>query len=424
MSLAKTTWTKFIRGSAFENSCVLLITANAVILGYQVQHMAMNSISHPPQLLANVQLSFTLFFLLELIARISAGPREWAVGEGRSWNWFDFIVVVASILELVLNSLIRSENEPGTSSNLSLFRVLRILRIVRVVRFIRVFRFFRELRMMVSSIMGSIKSLVWVIGLLFIILYIVAMYLTQVVTDYRMASDSDPNLAAKLESVFGSLFEGMYYLFQTMTGGVSWGEVSNPLTELHWAYGVFFCLFTSFTLFAVLNIVTGVFVEGAIGKAQSEKDEKIRRAMEEEMHNVHELEEIFKEIDIDASGQIDFHEFESLLKDQRIRAYFRTIGLHIQEAHGLFRLLDLDDSNTVSISEFIMGCVRLKGEAKGVDLATLMYENKRMMMKWSKFMYFVEDQFDHIKAEVDRMVACMAPSSKTPSCSPKKDAST
>ena len=73
----------------FENFCVLLITANAVILGYQVQHMAMNSISDPPELLANVQLCFTLFFLLELIARMSVGLREWAVGDGRTWNWFD-----------------------------------------------------------------------------------------------------------------------------------------------------------------------------------------------------------------------------------------------------------------------------------------------------------------------------------------------
>lgn len=397
----KNTYRWIIRSSWFENFCVMLIVTNTIFLGYQVQYMAVNIGSEPPESLIIAHSFFTFFFLVELLARISVGPREWATGEGWSWNWFDFVVVVASIMELVLNSMAALDS--GAGQNLSLFRVLRILRIVRVVRFIRVFRFFRELRMMVSSIMGSMKSLVWAISLLFVLLLIVAMYLTQMVTDYRTGSDSDANLVADLEKIFGSLFGGMYYLFLSMTGGISWGEVSGPLIRLHWGYGIFFCLFTSFILFAVLNIVTGVFVEGAIGKAQSEKDEKIRRVMEEEMANVHALENIFKEIDVDMSGQIDLEEFEILLKDKRIRAYFQTIGLHVQEAHGLFRLLDLDNSNTVSISEFIMGCVRLKGEAKGVDLATLMYENKRMMMKWSRFMYFVEDQFDQMKGEVDRL---------------------
>eukprot|EP00971_Amphidinium_carterae_P156559 3103366-Amphidinium_carterae.1 len=32
----------------------------------------------------------------------------------------------------------------------------------------------------------------------------------------------------------------------------------------------------------------------------------------------------------------------------------------------------------VSIDEFVTGMMRLKGGAKGVDLATLIYENKRM----------------------------------------------
>eukprot|EP00746_Dinoflagellata_sp_MGD_P010428 gnl/MRDRNA2_/MRDRNA2_121520_c0_seq1.p2 gnl/MRDRNA2_/MRDRNA2_121520_c0~~gnl/MRDRNA2_/MRDRNA2_121520_c0_seq1.p2 ORF type:complete len:111 (-),score=23.88 gnl/MRDRNA2_/MRDRNA2_121520_c0_seq1:630-962(-) len=49
-----------------------------------------------------------------------------------------------------------------------------------------------------------------------------------------------------------------------------------------------------------------------------------------------------------------------------------------------------------------MGCARLKGEAKSIDLATLMYENKRMMVKWAKFMHFIEEQFSDMKSEIKR----------------------
>lgn len=44
---------------------------------------------------------------------------------------------------------------------------------------------------------------------------------------------------------------------------------------------------------------------------------------------------------------------------------------------GIFQLLD-DGSGIVSIDEFVMGFLRLKGNAKAVDLVTLMYENRKM----------------------------------------------
>ena len=79
---------------------------------------------------------------------------------------------------------------------------------------------------------------------------------------------------------------------------------------------------------------------------------------------MHELEQVFKECDKDDSAHMDQEELEDLLNDQRVKAYFKTIGLHVTEARGLFRLLDLDNSNKAIKSEFIMGCARLKGEAK------------------------------------------------------------
>merc|ERR1712224_1178065 len=38
-------------------------------------------------------------------------------------------------------------------------------------------------------------------------------------------------------------------------------------------------------------------------------------------------------------------------------------------------------SGTVGVDEFVVGCLRLRGEAKSVDVATIMYENKRIMSR-------------------------------------------
>jgi len=199
----------------------------------------------------------------------------------------------------------------------------------------------------------------------------------------------------------------MYFLFQGMCGGVAWGDITAPLIELHWAYAALMVLFTCFTLLALLNIITGVFVESAFAKAQSDREAVVQAELKEETQKMQQLDEVFNEIDKNNTGYLTIHEFEAVVADPRVVAYFRSMGVHISTAYHLFRLLDLDNSNTVSSSEFVLGCLRLQGAAKNVDVATLMYENKRMMLKWVSFMDFVEEKFQEV-FEAIRQVSPLA----------------
>merc|ERR1712087_677028 len=94
------------------------------------------------------------------------------------------------------------------------------------------------------------------------------------------------------------------------------------------------------------------------------------------------MTEIFQEADTDCSGTVSWEELCEHLKTQEMQAYMSAMELDVAEAKGLFRLLDTQEAQEVSIDEFVVGCFRLKGQAKGLDLATLMYENKKMMETW------------------------------------------
>merc|ERR1711924_547793 len=59
----------------------------------------------------------------------------------------------------------------------------------------------------------------------------------------------------------------------------------------------------------------------------------------------------------------------------------KSLGMESAEAEGLFQLLDMDCSGSISVDEFIHGLTRLKNGAKNVDFCTLMYENKRLALK-------------------------------------------
>merc|ERR1712032_1516379 len=109
------------------------------------------------------------------------------------------------------------------------------------------------------------------------------------------------------------------------------------------------------------------------------------------------MRQIFERADKDNSGSLSWEEFERHLRDERILSYFALMGLDTLEAKNLLRILDVDDSNDVNIDEFLIGCFRLKGHAKQLDLATLMYENKRMIKRMTRFITYTVEEFQHVK---------------------------
>merc|ERR1740121_432645 len=235
---------------------------------------------------------------------------------------------------------------------------------------------------MVYSILRSAPSLCWSMLVIIMIIYIFCIFMVQNVSEYLFQEGPDVNNYEKLQDHWGSLTEGHYTLYQVMTGGISWGEVSNPLITIHWSNGVVIAFFVFFTVLVVSNIITGIFVDVAIQGAQNDREEAISEELHSKKNTAWRLKTIFKEADTDCSGAITFEEFERHLSDRRVRAHLASLGLEVDKAEGLFRLLDMDDSGSIGLEEFVIGCMRLKGGAKSIDLVTLMYENKRLLAQF------------------------------------------
>ena len=72
------------------------------------------------------------------------------------------------------------------------------------------------------------------------------------------------------------------------------------------------------------------------------------------------------------------------------------MGLDPAEATGLFHLLDIESEGSVSINRFVMGCLRIRGGAKAVDVLTLLYENKRLTTSWTNAAAKIREDFDRV----------------------------
>merc|ERR1712084_14789 len=69
-------------------------------------------------------------------------------------------------------------------------------------------------------------------------------------------------------------------------------------------------------------------------------------------------------------------ELESVMNHSHVAAYFSALDLDVKQVRKLFDLIDLDKSGSIDRSEFIFGCLRLKGSAKSLDVAILDNEIK------------------------------------------------
>lgn len=133
-------------------------------------------------------------------------------------------------------------------------------------------------------------------------------------------------------------------------------------------------------------------------KSRIELAEKEMRRKEKEAT---EITALFKSADADSSGLVDLSELERLLTEPVMAAYLNSLGIQVEEARGLFKILDWDGSGSIDVEEFVTGCMRIGGAAKGVELAMLHVVLNSLVTSFTNFCGVVENRFCSLGALID-----------------------
>mmetsp|Transcript_43734 Transcript_43734/g.136105 ORF Transcript_43734/g.136105 Transcript_43734/m.136105 type:complete len:321 (-) Transcript_43734:27-989(-) len=269
--------------------------------------------------------------------------------------------------------LIFPDDQRGVNlPNLSLLRFLRLIRILRLLRLINVIQ---ELNKMVYLIMGPLWSFFWTTALLMLMTLVGGVLFTQLVADHLNSFSGQPSEVEDLRSTFGSLGDTILALLAATSGGVDWMDVLRPLMEhmpnISFLLALLFLIYIAFSVLVVMNLVTGVFVDGA----------KRLTNLENERDLIKKVQRAFVMTDMDNSSIISWREFRLQLDSPAMKDFFNCIDIDHSQAATLFSLLDSDSTFTLNIEEFVQGALRLKGAAKAFDLAALQHEN-RMRARW------------------------------------------
>lgn len=243
--------------------------------------------------------------------------------------------------------------------------MMRFLRLFRILRVIRIVRFIQELNNILYLICGSLWAFFWTFSLLFLLSYVTGALFTQGVADARADNHFGVAHDDKLEEHFGTVMASIFSMYKAILGGIDWGELTSPLQDakIWWTQPVFM-MYIAFAALVMLNLVTGVFVDGA--RKLSQRDVKVDL--------LKRLEKILHQACIPEDGYISRSDFMDQMDNPDMVALFDAIGVSMeQEGHILFNLLDTSNRGKVTPEAFVLGGLRLQGAAQAFDLAKLVH---------------------------------------------------
>mmetsp|Transcript_57649 Transcript_57649/g.137100 ORF Transcript_57649/g.137100 Transcript_57649/m.137100 type:complete len:678 (-) Transcript_57649:123-2156(-) len=303
--IADLSWTE---SDTFHVFMMRVIAFNTIILGLEADY-DWGGFFYIEQVLL-------VIYTFELLARMKHHGMAFFQCKGdAAWNYMDLIVVCGGIMDqwmlpgisFMLDLCGLSNGDFTTSGNMgAVMSMLRIARLLRILRLIRLIKSVPELYSLAMGILESMRGMMWVLVLAFVVLYIFALLSVRLIRDGIIFGGKE-HTPPEVEAIFPSIHQAVWVFFVVMNG--------DP-TDLEPLFGAvpitqdIIMLFMVFSSWAILSILTAVVSENMIKTTErhraeeEEKDEQLRWALHRKL-----LCDIFENADASKDGSLTKQEF-------------------------------------------------------------------------------------------------------------------
>merc|ERR1719226_476441 len=110
------------------------------------------------------------------------------------------------------------------------------------------------------------------------------------------------------------------------------------------APSVLFGLYILFSIFAMINVGTAIFLDTVLQRSKNDRDFVIEEMTSEKKRFMKMMDTLFSELDQDHSGQISLDELSQHLSDSEVATFLNALSLEVDEVNQLFLLMDSDQS--------------------------------------------------------------------------------
>eukprot|EP00747_Dinoflagellata_sp_TGD_P116633 gnl/TRDRNA2_/TRDRNA2_172431_c2_seq1.p1 gnl/TRDRNA2_/TRDRNA2_172431_c2~~gnl/TRDRNA2_/TRDRNA2_172431_c2_seq1.p1 ORF type:complete len:476 (+),score=82.46 gnl/TRDRNA2_/TRDRNA2_172431_c2_seq1:115-1428(+) len=366
-----------------ERLSSVVICGNAAFLGYAAEY-AIAHLDDPMP--THVQVGNWLFFayyMIELVLKLIVHKHYFFFNCDAHWNWFDVALILSSAYDQAYS--LWSPSQGGSSGVMRLFRLFKMAKLLRI---LRVMKFFRELHLLLAPLLGSVRQLFWTLIMLALMLYIFGVIFLQAAGGALLADLDNHDLTKEakdgLVEHWSSVDGAMLTLYMAITGGNDWAALAEPLKLCGAHYYLLFLFYIAFLTFAVLNVLTGIFVDCAM-TCSSEEQGHFVAADVAEGRLIIEVERVCEEMNITAETGISIAQLKQLLTTHEMNEYMTWFELTKDQVEHLFMQLSSNGAKNVDSCCFLNVCGKMKGMAKSMDVQAIVYSQSQLASKLEGF---------------------------------------
>lgn len=248
---------RLARSSTLRLFALVLIIGNTIVLA--MEHHGMSDSFATSLEISN--LVFTALFALELVVKLYG--LGWEDFQRDGFNLFDFVIVVFSLLELIVQEAVDSDSAGGGLSGLRALRVLRVFRLAKS---------WTNLQRLILNITRSFSKMGAFSVLLLLFIFIMGLVGIQFFAG-KMLCEEDYGPGQSCRSNFDSFGWALVFVFQIM-GGENWNDgLYDGVDNNGWGASIYFISVYLLGNFLVLNLFLAILLSGEVEDEYEDEDE-------------------------------------------------------------------------------------------------------------------------------------------------------
>mmetsp|Transcript_52606 Transcript_52606/g.125647 ORF Transcript_52606/g.125647 Transcript_52606/m.125647 type:complete len:753 (+) Transcript_52606:112-2370(+) len=389
-------WQAIATSYYFEILTLFIITLNSVWIAIDTDMNKEEMLVRAHPVFQIGEHFFCSFFVFEWMSRFLAFNRK-RDGLRDAWFIFDSGLVLTMVSEtwvMTAFTLATGNTSGGGAGNTSVLRIARLLRLTRMARMARLLRAMPELMILVKGMLTASRSVLFTLLLLFILTYVFAIALTQLLADTDVG-----------EIHFSSVPRSMFTLWIHGTLLDEINILQRQIGKESWICTAIFFVFVLLASLTVMNMLIGVLCEVVQTVAATEKEEMLVSYVNMKLHDVVHL------LDQDGDMKISKSEFTRILESAEACRCLEDVGVDVV---GLVDSVDaiFEDASTpgdkqeveLTFEKFMDIVLKLRGtnNATVKDMVDLRkYLRDTILQTHSE----IQDLHDSLQKEMQRMRA-------------------
>jgi len=235
-------------------------------------------------------------------------------------------------------------------------------------------------------------------------------FFVQATTNFLL-DPANEEYKAPLLQFWGSVIQSILSLFIASLGGMDWVEIADTLKPVGMVYFYLFLVYIGFFFTVVTNTLTSLFVESAMYASDKDQSALMEEELQQKDRYIDELTGFYTGLDTTGTGKVALEGFMSQVDNPEMVKFAMDMEISIIELKQFFTVLSANGRRKVDLESFIVGCIKLRGQAKSMDLWGLYYEHRETAQDLGRLLEICNKEFTRLDGMI-QAVARTSPASR------------